>query len=477
MIGITSYGVYSPYYRMSRDVIRKAWELPPSLRGQKAIANYDEDPLTMASESVFNCLARVDGVNIDGLCFATTSYPSQEKQGATMIAAIADFPEEIFATDFSRSLRAGASALKAALDAVGSGSAKNVMVAAADCRLGEPGSDLELLLGDGSASALVGESGVIASLIGHFSISDDFTDFLQRDGETCVHRMDDLRLINTLGYKKNVDRCIGGILDKFGLEAKDMARLICPSPEPTTFIGVAKKLGFDIRSQLQDPFFDKIGHTGTAHPLLMLAAALDEAKAGDKILMSAYGDGAEGFIFEVTPEIDKVKHRGQVKEMISSGRVFTNYPRYLSIRNALEKEDRPLRPFTSPSLNKREEKQNVRRYGTKCRKCGFVQYPMRRVCLECGAKDQADEYKISEQGEIFTYTREYYIPFPPMNPPMAMVVVDMEGGGRLHIQMTDHEFDEVEIGKKVRLTYRKLFEAGDVTNYFWKCIPLRDGGK
>ena len=97
--------------------------------------------------------------------------------------------------------------------------------------------------------------------------------------------------------------------------------------------------------------------------------------------------------------------------------------------------------------------------------------------MECGAKDQMDDYKISDRGEIFTYTREHYIPFPPMNPPMGMVVVDMEGGGRLHIQMTDNEYDEVKIGAPVRLTFRRLFEAGEVINYFWKCTPVRDGGR
>jgi len=475
MIGITSYGIYTPYYRLNRDAIRNSWEVPSSIKGEKAIANYDEDSVTMASESVFNCLATVNHqVKTDGLFFATTSYPFPEKQGATIVSAIADFPEEVIATDFSRSMRSGVSALGSALDAVAGGSAKNVLVVAADCRMGEPGSDEELILGDGSASLLVGDTNVIASKVGRFSISSDFTDFLRKDGEACIRRMDDLRLINTLGYNKKTRECIGGILKKCGLGVKDITKLICPSPEPTAWMGVARGLGFDTKSQLQNPFFDKIGNIGTAHPLLMLAAALDEAKSGDKILVCGYGDGAEAFIFQVTPGIDQIKNRGKVTAMISSGKLFTNYPRYLSTRNLLEKEKRPLRPFFAPAQGKREEKQNVRRYGKKCQKCGFVQYPMRRVCLNCRTKDEMEDYRLSDWGEIFSYTREYYIPVPPLNPPMAMVVVDMEGGGRMCIQMTDHEFEEVKIGNKVRLTYRKIFEYGDIINYFWKCTPVRE---
>ncbi len=476
MVGINSYGVYVPYYRLARDVVRKAWGLPPSLPGQKAIANYDEDPLTMASEAVSACLAGSENVRIDALNFASTHYPFTEKQGAAAIACISDFPEEIAATDFTHSMRAGASALKAALDAVGSGSAEHAMVSAADCRTADPGSDLELIMGDGAASFLINDTNPIAGLIGSFSVSHDFSDFQRAEGETSFHRMDDLRFVNTYGYKQNVSKCIEGILQKTNLKPGDISRLICPSIEPRVFISTARKMGFDPASQLQDPFFDKIGYLGTAHPLVMLAAALDEAAAGDKILMVAYGDGAEAFVFEVTPEINKVRDRGRViKEMIAGGVSFINYPAYLSTRKTLEQEDRSLRPYTSPALKKRDEKQNVRRYGRKCTECGLVQFPVRRICLDCGAKDRMEDYRIAGTGEIFTYTREYYIPFPPMNPPMAMVVVDMDGGGRMHIQMTDHEFDEVKIGTKVRLVYRKLFEFGHVANYFWKCTPVRRG--
>jgi 3-hydroxy-3-methylglutaryl CoA synthase len=391
------------------------------------------------------------------------------------VSAICDLSKEITAVDFSRSTRAGASALKAGLDAVAAGSDKGVIVVAADCRLGEPGSDQELILGDGSAAMMVGNKNVLAGLSGHYAISSDFTDFLRLDGESSVRRMDDLRFINQFGYKKAMSQCISGLLKKYKLQPKDVSKVICPSPEPTTLFGLAKSLGFDPKRQLQDPFFDKIGHIGTGHPLLMLAAALDKAEEGDKILMAAYGDGAEAFLFAVTKDIKRIKGNGTIKKMVSGGRMYDNYQRYLAVRNSFVKADRPLRPYTSPALDQREEKQNVRRYGNRCRECGFVQYPMRRICLDCGVKDSMEDVRISDRGEIFTFTREHYIPFQPLNPPMAMVVVDMEGGGRLHIQMTDHEYDEVFIGNKVRLTYRRLFEAGDVTNYFWKCIPIRNG--
>ena len=214
MIGIKSYGVYTPYYRLDRAKIREAWGLPPYPKGQKAIANYDEDPLTMASEAISNCLTGLKDVSIGGLHFASTHYPFPEKQGAGMIACISDFSEEITTADFTHSMRAGASALKAALDTAGSGSGENVMVAAADCRVGEPGSELEIITGDGSAALLISDTDPVAQFIGSFSVSHDFSDFQRTEGDTCLSRMDDIRFINTYGYKQNVSRCIEGILQK-----------------------------------------------------------------------------------------------------------------------------------------------------------------------------------------------------------------------------------------------------------------------
>ena len=49
-IGISAYGVYIPRYRISRKTISAAmgWLSPVALPGEKAVANYDEDNLTMA---------------------------------------------------------------------------------------------------------------------------------------------------------------------------------------------------------------------------------------------------------------------------------------------------------------------------------------------------------------------------------------------------------------------------------------------
>jgi len=51
---------------------------------------------------------------------------------------------------------------------------------------------------------------------------------------------------------------------------------------------------------------------------------------------------------------------------------------------------------------------------------------------------------------------------------MVAVVVDLDGGGRFRCELADAGPDEVAIGMRVELTFRRLLTAGGVHNYFWK---------
>ena len=137
MAGITACGAYIPIYRLSRDDIARVWGGGGG-GGEKAVANFDEDSLTMGVEAAIDCLGSSDRSLIDGLYFASTTPPYREKQSASIIAAALDLRANIFTADFTDSLRAGTGAFRAALDAVNSGSARQVLVVVADCRLPAP---------------------------------------------------------------------------------------------------------------------------------------------------------------------------------------------------------------------------------------------------------------------------------------------------------------------------------------------------
>jgi 3-hydroxy-3-methylglutaryl CoA synthase len=98
MIGITSYGAYIPFYRMNRMTIYGAlgWLNPASLLpGEKAVANYDEDSLTMAVASAMDCLGGIERNKIGGVFFATTTAPYRERQTSLLPPRLGPVPSSL----------------------------------------------------------------------------------------------------------------------------------------------------------------------------------------------------------------------------------------------------------------------------------------------------------------------------------------------------------------------------------------------
>jgi 3-hydroxy-3-methylglutaryl CoA synthase len=136
----------------------QAWGIP-AVPGERSVANADEDSLTMAVTASQECLVGQDPANIDAVYFATTTSPYTEKQCASIIAAALDLRKDVFTADFTDSLRSGTAAIRAARDAIESGSARSVLVVAADCRPAEPETMWEQLLGDGAGALLLSKDG------------------------------------------------------------------------------------------------------------------------------------------------------------------------------------------------------------------------------------------------------------------------------------------------------------------------------
>ena len=467
MVGIMNYGVYIPRYRLGRDVVAKAWG-PRFISGERAVANHDEDSLTMATEAALNCLLGIDPKTVEGLIFASTTSPYVEKQASTLVATAADLPIEIYTADHLSSIRAGMAALRSAMDAVNGGSAKNILVTAADSRRGEPGSDSEQLFGDGAAAVMVGGAGVLASIEGVYSLSEEFLDSWRKQGDDFIQK-GDTAFVQAYGYGRMVPNCIQGILKKYEMKPADISHFVIPAPDSRIYARVMKTLNLPAGSYLEDPLLTTVGDTGAAAPLMLLAVALEKAKPGERILLCSYGAGnTDAFILRVTPEIERLKDRRGVAHFQASKKPLTQYEKFLKFQSTLPNE--PLEPYSSWALLWKEKKQNLQLYGTRCEKCGTFAYPRRRVCLKCSAKDEYEDVKLPRQGKIYTLAKDYLFPNP--DPPTVMAVADMEGGGRFYGQMTDCDPARVRIGMAVELTFRRFHQGGGFYNYFWKLRPI-----
>lgn len=472
MVGITSFGAYIPFYRLTREEIAGAWTARGA-RGQKAVAGHDEDSVTMAVAAGLDCLKGFDSQRVEGLFLATTTAPYREKLSATIVATAVDCPQQAHTADVTNSLRAGTIAMNFALDGIQSGRADNIMVVAADTRMGAPHSEFESLIGDGAAALLLGNSGVVASVEGRHSISNELLDVWRADQDSFLRSWEE-RYIITQGYNKVISDTVQGLLKKNNLAPKDFAKIVLYAPDTRSQAALAKTLGFDPNTQLQDPLITDIGHTGVASPLLMLVAALEEAKPGDRLLLVGYGDGSDALILKVNQEITRLRDGRGIKKHLKSATRRLRYNEYLHWRGLVPAE--PLRrpdPIVPPaSALHRDRKQILALYGYKCRRCGTPQYPPGRICVNCQAKDEFDDYKFSDKkASIYTFSQDYVN--AAVDPPKIMCAIDFEGGGRMRSDLTDRDPNEAKVGLPVEMTFRKLQDLKGIHHYFWKCKPVR----
>ena len=472
MVGITSYGAYIPLYRMSRGEIAQAWGGSPDMRGEKAVANYDEDSVTMAVAACMDCIRDISPKSIDSLYFASTSFPYREKQSAAIVATAIDTDKTTFTLDLSNSLRCRTSGISIAMDAIKARTAKNALVCASEVRLGLPKGVNETDFGDGAAALLLGDADIIASIDGIYHVSDEILDLWRSNEDRFVRSWED-RFTREQGYTRVVTEAVFSALKKYGLTAKDISKAVLYAPNRRMLASIAATLGFDPKTQIQDSLYDTVGNTGCTLSFMMLIAALEQAKAGDRIMWASYGDGCDVYFITVTEGISKVSNVRGIKRHLASKK-HLRYHKYLQWRGIIATEPPARPPLEAPSAVAlwRDSKGGLALYGGKCKKCGTPQYPAQRVCIVCGAKDEFEDYRFAQRkGVLTTFSQDNLA--ASIDPPSTISVVDFVDGGRIMCDMTDRDPDQVRVGMPVEMTFRKMRFTGGIHNYWWKCQPVR----
>lgn len=470
MVGITAIGTYVPVYRLPRGEIARIWKTR-GLGGARSVAKHDEDSLTMAVSAALDCL-HASSLEPDGVFFSSTTPPYREKQTASLLAAALDLAGETVTSDFTDSLRAGTIAMAQAADAVSSGSAKQVIVTASDCRMAFGKSDEEQIMGDAAAAVFIGSQNVIARIEDRLSRYSPMMDSWRQAGSAFTRTWEN-RFVVGEGYIKTMQRAVARIMDAQSLRPEDVSRVVFNAPDSRSHALLAKKLGFNADSQVQDPMIDAVGNTGTAGVFLMLAAALEAAKPGDRILLANYGDGADVLVLAVTDGIEAFQ-TGMKKRRAVRKQIPIDYETYLKWRNLLQYKDasHPESRPTSLVCAWREQKSILPFYGSKCTGCGAVHYPPQRVCTRCQSKDTFEDYRLAnKKGRVFTFAIDWLS--WGKDRPLLVGVVDFEGGGRVMCEICDCDADEVGIGMPVEMCFRKLDRDNDFEAYFWKARPIQ----
>lgn len=466
MVGITSYGVYIPYNRLERKCLTQAYG-KKSLPGEKAVACYDEDSLTMAVSAALNSLNGKEGP-LDAIYYASTTAPYKDKQSAAHIASVLDEEGVMRTADFGGSLRAGASAMLSALDVAEKG--ERALVTVADSRLGGADGPYETAFGDAAAAFTFGSEDVVAEYVDSYSAAHDFMDVWRHEDDRFVRYFDE-RFAQTEGFVPFVLESIRGLLEKTGIKAEAITTVVLDASSDKKAGSILKKAGIKAE-QLYTGLIADFGYSGAAYAPVMLCGALEQSKPGDLILYVSYGEGSDAILFKALDGAAKPGAGRGIDYFKNHKKNDMNYEKYLRWKKMLEFEP-PRRPgFIRSSLPDfyRKRKKNLACYGSRCTKCGTPHFPASRICVQCKAIDQMEPYRfLGRKAQMASYTFDY-IAYSE-DPPNVVAIIDFEGGGRMFTNLVDCELEKVEIGMPVDLAYRKMFTAGGINTYFWKCVP------
>lgn len=466
--GILSYGAYIPYNRLKREKINEFYGTS-ALKGERAVAGFDEDAVSMGVEAGFDSLTGMDEKAIDTVFFATSNGPYDEKSSLSTIAKALYLRDDVKGIEAAHSLRSGTSSLLTALERD-----NKTLVMAADCQLGAPSGMDEQLFGDGAVSFVTGSGEeVIAELIDSVSIQNELVGSWRSNGDDFVRNWEE-RFVSKV-FVPSIQKAVSDVLLKNEIKISDIAKVIISVPGKKGYQKVVKALGLS-KEQQQNQLLETVGQTGTAHAGMELAHALEHANPGDKILVANFAEGTDVLVFETTEALRNIGKRKGIKGSIDNKNNELAYSDYLKWKGILEtapprrpKRDRPSAPAMYRNYN-----QNLSFNGSKCTSCGTPQFPKQRVCVNCQAKDQMEDYRfVGKTATITTYTMDYLAPTPAS--PALIAVIDFESGGRIMCEVTDCEPEEINIGMEVELTFRRLYEHKEsgIHNYFWKAKPKR----
>lgn len=469
MTGILSYGAYLPYHRLKREAIGAALGSVAG-GGTRTVASFDEDATTMGAEAARVALRTIpDGVELGSLIFATTSPAYLDKTNATAIHAALGLDASVSAVDALGAVRSGIGALRSALRG---GEASLVVLS--DLRTGLPGSSDERDGSDGAVALVIGDGPVIAEFLGGASATTEVLERWRSPGEASSRVWEER--FGEHAYVPLAEQAFTDAVKKTGITAGEIDHLVLTGTHGRTLRSVAQSTGVRPEAFLDD-LSKSVGNTGTAHPGLLLAAALERAKLGETIALLVVADGAEVLIFRATDAIGAYQPVASVSSLVSAGSDDLDYQKYLSWRGLLRREPPrrpdPLSPEAPPSF--RYDTWKYAFTGTKCDECGAVHLPPQEVCASCRAIKRMTPVRMADaKARIATFTIDR-LAFSE-NPPSVFVVLDFEGGGRFRCEMTDVDPSAVAIGDEVEMTFRRLFKASNgVVNYFWKARPAKRG--
>ncbi|MEP6884556.1 MAG: OB-fold domain-containing protein [Gammaproteobacteria bacterium] len=476
-------GVHVPKLRLAHAVIVEAmaWTSAPgrrSMRGARAICNWDEDALTIAVEAARSCVLAAQRAAQDpqlapqSIAFCSTTAPFLDRDDAVALAAALDLPQATETLNLGASLRAGTQGL---INALRRADRALTLLVASDARLTRAGSPQEMSYGDAAAALLLGpaDPAALATVVGTYSLSSDFVDHYRMSGSKFDYALEE-RWVRDESLLELVPNAVSELLTAAGVGADAVRHLVLPTAAATAK-RIAEACGLP-QARRDERVLAECGDAGAALPLLMLGATLEAATPGELIVVVGIAQGVDALLLRAEPGLQSAGR--PLTDALTRKREEISYVRYLSHRGLLDvdfgmRAERDQRTAHTVAYRKRGALSAFN--GGRCRLCASVQFPLARVCVNpaCRATDTQVAHRLADShGRVKSFTEDWQA--YAARPPYLYGNVEFAEGGNLLMEFTDIEPGELKVNDAVRFVYRIKDEdrARGFRRYFWKATTV-----
>ena len=319
---------------------------------------------------------------------------------------------------------------------------------------------------------------MIAKLVGHHSVSMDFVDHFRGDEIEFDYGWEE-RWIRDEGYSKIVPPAIKAGARRLQAQGRRHHPLHHAEPDA----GGAQADGQDRAASPRARCATCWAPTSATPARRMRWSCWSmrwrRAKAGDKIMVVAFGQGVDMLVFEVTAENAKLPKRKGLSGWLARRKEEKNYMKFLAFNEMLPIDKGMRAEFdkkTALSVLWRKRDMIYGLVGGKCKVCGTVQFPRSQVCVNpnCHAIDSQDPYAMAGlECTVMSFTADSLVYSP--DPPGYYGMITFPEGGRFMADFTDSDKEQVKVGAKMRMTFRIRDNdtmRGGFKRYFWKAAPV-----
>ena len=342
MTGIVGYGAYIPFYRIKVGEISRIWgkDEDSIKKGlgveEKSVAAIDEDTVTMSVEASLNALKRaaIDRKKIGAVYSGSESKVYAVKPNATIVGDMLGIGNKYTSADMEFACKGGTAGLRAALALVKSGMIEYGLAIGADTAQAKPGDILEYTASSGAAAFIVGnkEEEIIAELEGTSSFSSDTPDFLRRNLQSYPEHGE--KFTGEPAYFRHTIESTKSLMNSLKLKTEDIDYMVFHTPNGKFPMKAGKLLGFPKEKTEANNLVSVIGNTYSAASLMVLSHVFDNAKPGERIVVTSFGSGAgsDSFSFKVTENIvEKQKKAPSTMSYVGNKR-YIDYAMYAKQR-------------------------------------------------------------------------------------------------------------------------------------------------